>query len=163
MTRSGPAALAASCFGATTAMTRSAGSSAAIRSVAAVGPTCSRTFTGPGDDCNIVGDFLVLRERITDVNFDEDRFQVLHHVAFAANVAGVNAPNLEIAAGEAIQLTVGIAGGGPWHVAAQFSFGGRQYLAIDQGGANGWFTEADDLLIDITGATGTIGSNDFFV
>ena len=49
------------------------------------------------------------------------------------------------------------------HVAAQFAFNGRAYLAIDQGGANSLFTDTFDLLLDITGATGTIGANDFFV
>ena len=48
-------------------------------------------------------------------------------------------------------------------MAAQFSFNGRTYLAINQGGANNLFTDAFDLLVDITGATGTIGANDFFV
>ena len=48
-------------------------------------------------------------------------------------------------------------------MAAQFSFNGRTYLVMNQGGANNLFTDAFDLLVDITGATGTIGANDFFV
>jgi serralysin len=45
-------------------------------------------------------------------------------------------------------------------VAAQFTFGGRTYLAIDQNNL-GAFADTDDLLIDITGATGTIGASNF--
>ena len=52
----------------------------------------------------------------------------------------------------------------PARVAAQFDFNGRTYLAIDQSNAgNGVFTDQFDLLLDITGATGTIGANDFIV
>jgi hypothetical protein len=39
-------------------------------------------------------------------------------------------------------------------IAAQFTFGGRTYLAINLAG-NG-FNDSDDLLLDITGFTGTI-------
>jgi hypothetical protein len=39
---------------------------------------------------------------------------------------------------------------------------GHEYLAIDQGGFFNAFTDAVDLLMEITGATGTIGANDFF-
>jgi hypothetical protein len=46
-------------------------------------------------------------------------------------------------------------------VAAQFDFQGRTYVAIDQGGAFGSFQDANDLLLDITGAVGTIGAGNF--
>ena len=49
--------------------------------------------------------------------------------------------------------------GGVDTVAAQFTFGGRTYLAINL--ANNGFLDADDLLLDITGVTGTIGSGNF--
>ena len=52
-------------------------------------------------------------------------------------------------------------GGGGQHVAAQFTYHGREYLAVDLGGANNLFNDWDDLLVEITGATGTIGANDF--
>ena len=45
-------------------------------------------------------------------------------------------------------------------VAAQFSFAGRTYLAIDQANT-GTFADADDLLLDITGVTGTIAASNF--
>jgi Ca2+-binding RTX toxin-like protein len=118
--------------------------------------------TGPGDDSNPAG-YIVVRERITDLNFDEDRFRVLHTVGFATDVGSVSASSLSSAASGAIQTALAGLEGGLCHVAVQFSFGGREYLAIDQGGAINWFNDADDLLIDITGATGTIGATDFFV
>ena len=102
-------------------------------------------------------------EQITDVNFDEDRFQVMQTVGFAANVGAVNSGNLEASAELAIQAVLALGGGGAQHVAAQFAFNGRSYLAIDQAGAFGAFTDTLDLLIDVTGATGTIGAGDFLV
>src|SRR5262245_9394388 len=44
--------------------------------------------------------------------------------------------------------------------AAQFTFGARTYVAIDQINL-GIFVDTDDLLIDITGATGTISTTHF--
>jgi hypothetical protein len=53
------------------------------------------------------------------------------------------------------------ADGGPGAVvAAQFIFGGRTYLAIDQV-TLGTFLDAEDLLLDITGATGAIATSSF--
>ena len=54
---------------------------------------------------------------------------------------------------------VSLAGGGGNVVAAQFTFAGRTYLAIDQAGL-GTF-DAQELLIDITGVTGTIATSAF--
>jgi Ca2+-binding RTX toxin-like protein len=102
-------------------------------------------------------------EQLTDVNFDEDRFQVVEGIEFAANVGAIAGPNLEASAESAIQAAVALGGGGAIDVAAQFSFNGHTYLAINQGGSNVLFTDTFDLLFDITGATGTIGTNDFFV
>src|SRR5262245_331081 len=121
-----------------------------------------RYLTGAGEDgdnANAGGPV----ERITDVNFDEDRFQVMQTVGYAANIGAVNSGNLEASAESAIQAVLALGGGGAQHVAAQFTFNGRDYLAIDQGGLNNLFTDAFDLLLDITGSTGTIGANDFFV
>jgi hypothetical protein len=46
---------------------------------------------------------------------------------------------------------------------AQFTFGGRAYLAINQDATRNAFDDTGDLLLDITGVTGTIGSGDFTV
>jgi hypothetical protein len=43
---------------------------------------------------------------------------------------------------------------------AQSTFADRTYRAIDQATA-GSFLDADDRLLDITGATGTIGASNF--
>ena len=51
--------------------------------------------------------------------------------------------------------------GGVNTVAAQFTFGGRTYLAINL--ANNGFLDADDLLLDITGATGAISGSNFIL
>jgi hypothetical protein len=48
-------------------------------------------------------------------------------------------------------------------VAAQFTFGGRAYLAINQDAALNAFLDGGDLLLDITGATGAIGVGNFRV
>ena len=45
-------------------------------------------------------------------------------------------------------------------MAAQFTFGGRTYVAMSLD-ANNTFTDATDLLIDITGVTGAIGNSNF--
>ena len=47
------------------------------------------------------------------------------------------------------------------NVAAQFTFGGRTYLAINQDGAFTTFTDISDLLVDITGVTGAIATSNF--
>ena len=41
------------------------------------------------------------------------------------------------------------------------TFGGRTYLAIEQTAGNNTFTDATDLLLDITGATGAIATSNF--
>jgi Ca2+-binding RTX toxin-like protein len=102
-------------------------------------------------------------EVITDVNFDEDRLRVSEAVGFAGDVGVVNAANLGAAATYAMQVVLFFGGGGSQHVAAQFTFNGREYLAIDQGGSNSAFSDAQDLLMEITGATGTLGANDFII
>jgi Ca2+-binding RTX toxin-like protein len=101
-------------------------------------------------------------ERITDLNFDQDRFLLTVEVTFAANLGAGTGTNLNASANNAIAAAYALAGGGAAVVAAQFTFGGRTYLAIDEANA-GAFDDTDDLLIDITGATGTIGANDFTI
>ena len=76
-----------------------------------------------------------------------------------AQVANIGAAaNLNAAANEAINV-VTAANGGTNTVAAQFTFGGSTYVAINLL-ANG-FQDGNDLLIDITGVTGTIATSNF--
>jgi Ca2+-binding RTX toxin-like protein len=112
-----------------------------------------------GDNANGGGPVEV----ITDVDFDEDQFQVVEGIEFAANVGAVNAGNLEASGESALQAALALGGNAAFDVAAQFTFNGRTYLAINQDAANNLFGDTFDLLLDITGATGTIGANDFFV
>jgi Ca2+-binding RTX toxin-like protein len=101
-------------------------------------------------------------ERITDVNFDQDLFVTDTEVTFAANLGAGTGADLNASANNAIAAAYALAGGGAAVVAAQFTFSGRTYLAIDQDTA-GAFDDFDDLLLDITGATGSIGASDFIV
>jgi Ca2+-binding RTX toxin-like protein len=111
-----------------------------------------------GDNANAGGPL----EQITDVNFDEDRFNVFEGIEYAANVGAINGPNLEASAETALQAALALGGNAAFDVAAQFSFNGRDYLVINQAGLNNTFIDQFDLLLDVTGATGTIGANDFF-
>jgi hypothetical protein len=100
------------------------------------------------------------------VNWAEDRFRTPAQVTFAANVTGMTSgANLTAQANSAIAAAFTLAGGGSSMVAAQFSFNGRIFLAIDNqnGGPGilGQFDDANDLLLDITGATGSIGTSNF--
>jgi hypothetical protein len=74
--------------------------------------------------------------------------------------AGTGA-DLNASANNAIAAANALAGGGAINVAAQFTFGGRTYLAINQDGAFTTFTDLSDLLVDITGLTGTIATGNF--
>jgi hypothetical protein len=47
------------------------------------------------------------------------------------------------------------------NVAVQFTFGGHAYLAMNQDTTFNAFTDGGDLLLDITGAAGTIGPGNF--
>jgi Ca2+-binding RTX toxin-like protein len=103
---------------------------------------------------------------ITDVSWAEDRFRTPAQVTFAANVTGMTSGvNLTAQANSAIAAAFTLAGGGSAMVAAQFTFNGRTYLAIDNQnggpGVLGQFDDANDLLLDITGATGSIGTSSF--
>jgi hypothetical protein len=71
--------------------------------------------------------------------------------------------NLAASANNAIASAFALAGGGTAVVAAQFTFGGRAYLAINQDAPRNAFDDTGDLLLDITGVTGTIGAGDFTV
>jgi Ca2+-binding RTX toxin-like protein len=100
-------------------------------------------------------------EWITDVNFDQDRFLTAVQVTFAANMGAGTGATLNTSANNALAATYAL-NGNTGVAAAQFTFGGRQYLVIDQGGGPAFaFTDEYDLLIDITGAVGTIDAGDF--
>jgi hypothetical protein len=100
-------------------------------------------------------------EFITDVSWAEDRIQTPVAVAFAANVGAGTGVNLATSATNAIAAANALAGGGATQVGAQFTFSGRTYLAINQDAAFTTFNDATDLLLDITGVTGTIGASNF--
>ena len=78
---------------------------------------------------------------------------------FAADVGAGTGASLAASAGNAIAAAVALSGNPAAVVAAQFTFGGRTYLAIDQ--ANAGFNDTDDLLFDITGASGNIAAARF--
>ena len=100
-------------------------------------------------------------EFITDVDFAVDRFQTTVTIAFAANMGAGTGGTLAASANNALAAADALAGGAAGDlVAAQFTFNGRTYLAIDQN-TGGAFDDGDDLLLDITGATGTIGTGNF--
>ncbi len=97
-------------------------------------------------------------EFITDVDFSVDRFQTTPAITFATNVGAGTGTDLASSANNAINSASALAGGA-LTVAAQFTFGGRTYLSINLAVAG--FLDTDDLLLDITGATGSIGTSNF--
>ena len=99
-------------------------------------------------------------EFITDVDWSADRFDTVNNVTFAANLGAGTGGTLAASANNAIAAAFALAGGGGAVVAAQFTFSGRTYLAIDQV-TLGTFLDSDDLLLDITGVTGTIATTNF--
>jgi Ca2+-binding RTX toxin-like protein len=99
-------------------------------------------------------------ETITDLNWDEDFVRTVNAgTDFARNYGAAFAGQgtLASAADAAISTAYVEAGAGANEVAAQFTFGGRTFLVADEFGL-GSFTDTDDTLIDITGATGTIST-----
>jgi Ca2+-binding RTX toxin-like protein len=99
-------------------------------------------------------------EQITDVNWGEDKVDTATQVTFAINVGVGTGGDLNTSANNAVVGAFGLAGGGANVVAAQFTFAGRTYLAIDQAGL-GTFVDAQDLLLDITGVTGAVATSNF--
>jgi Ca2+-binding RTX toxin-like protein len=102
-------------------------------------------------------------EFITDLNWADDRFQTSLLMDVAGDVGAVNASTLALAATVAIS-SLALGGGlGGRQAAAQFTFGGRTYLAINQDtGVNRLtFDDAYDILLDVTGAIGTISTSNF--
>ena len=100
-------------------------------------------------------------ERIIDMNFNEDRIRLdTIQVTFAANLGAGTGASLAASANNALAAAQALSGGNTAWVAAQFTFGGRTYLAIDQA-THGTFSDIEDLLLDITGFTGSIGNSNF--
>jgi hypothetical protein len=97
---------------------------------------------------------------IADVDFAVDRFLTPVRATFAANMGARTGVDLNASASNAIAAAFALAGGGAAVVAAQLTFGGRTYLAIDQV-SFGAFADDEDLLLDITGMTGSIAASSF--
>jgi hypothetical protein len=116
--------------------------------------------TGGEDGNNAAGGGPV--ERIPDVNWAEDKFDTGVNVTFAANMGAGTGANLNASANNAIAAAFALAGGGGTTVvAAQFTFVGHTYLAIVGSAGSNTFNDVTDLLLDISGATGTIGGGNF--
>ena len=98
-------------------------------------------------------------ELITDVDFSVDSFDTTPNITFAANTGRGHRRNPGGFRQNAHRRLATALNGGPNTVAAQFTFGGHTYLAINL--ANNGFLDADDLLLDITGATGAISGSNF--
>ncbi len=116
-------------------------------------------YAAAGDDGNNAAGGSV--ELVTDVNWAVDRVDAFNPVAFAANVGAGSGASLSAAASGAIGTAYTLNGNMNANVAAQFTFNGRTFLAINQDATYNTFADAGDLLIDITGAAGTITANNF--
>ena len=118
---------------------------------------------GSQDGNNAVGGGPV--EFVTDVDWSVDRFRTdALAVTFAANMGAGTGGDLDDSASNALAAAFALGGSGAAQVtAAQFTFGGRTYLVIEQttAGTAAFFDTTADLLIDITGVTGTIATSNF--
>jgi Ca2+-binding RTX toxin-like protein len=104
-------------------------------------------------------------EQITDLDWSVDRFRTdALTVTFAANMGAGTGADLNASAVNALSAAFALGGSGGTQVtAAQFTFGGRTYVVVEQTAAGtAAFDDATDLLIDITGVTGTIATAYFF-
>jgi Ca2+-binding RTX toxin-like protein len=97
-------------------------------------------------------------EFITDVDFAVDRFRTPTALTFASNTGAGTGVDLATSATNAINAAAAL--GGTQLVAAQFTFAGRSYLAMNIDNAAN-FNDPTDLLVDITGFTGTIANGNF--
>jgi Ca2+-binding RTX toxin-like protein len=100
-------------------------------------------------------------ELLTDLNWAEDRIQTLNPVTFTTDVGARPGTTLIGAANNAIAAAFTLSGSHNLRVAAQFTFGGHAYLAINLDTALNSFEDYGDLLIDVTGVTGTITMSNF--
>jgi Ca2+-binding RTX toxin-like protein len=100
-------------------------------------------------------------ELVTDVDWSADKFDTPVQVNFAANMGAGTGATLAASATNAIAAALALSGNPAAQVAAQFTFGGRTYLAINQDATLNAFDDTGDLLVDITGVTGTIAAGNF--
>ena len=113
-------------------------------------------YEDPADD----GSSGASVEFITDLNWAQDGFRWAWSVEFAAVTSPGGAGNLGQAAANALLAAWQQNGSADVNVAAVFAFQGRTYLVSDSNGThNGAFQNNDDILIDITGAVGTVNLN----
>ncbi len=92
-----------------------------------------------------------------------DKFDTSLAVTFAANMGAGIGGDLNASANNALAAAFALGGSGAAQVsAAQFTFGGRTYVVIEQTAAGtAAFDDTTDLLIDITGVAGTIATSNF--
>ena len=101
------------------------------------------------------------------MNFDQDRFLTPEQVTFAANTGAGTGGTLAASANNAIAAVVRALRrprrdrGGAVHVRRPPISGDRPAGKVAVEGTVGGFDDETDLLIDITGAIGTIGASDF--
>ena len=88
---------------------------------------------------------------------------MVNAVTFAADVGAMTGADSTAAASAAIAAAFTQAADVNANVAAAFTYSGHTYLAINQDGTRNAFVDTGDLLVDITGASGTIGAADFIV
>jgi Ca2+-binding RTX toxin-like protein len=98
-------------------------------------------------------------ELITDVDWSVDRIDTPATITYANNFGAGTGVDLVTSATNAINAAIAANNGG-FGVAAQFTFTGHTYVAINLDGAAN-FVDGNDLLLDITGVTGTIASTNF--
>jgi Ca2+-binding RTX toxin-like protein len=113
-------------------------------------------YEDPGDDGSSGGSV----EFITDLSWAVDSFAFAWSVEFAAVTSPGGAGNLGQAAANALLAAWQQNGSADVNVAAVFTFQGRTYLVSDSNLThNGAFSNNDDILIDITAATGSVNAN----
>ncbi len=117
-------------------------------------------YVTAGDDGNNAAGGGPL-EQVTDVDWSVDRFDTATQVTFATNTGAGTGADLNASANNAIAAAFALGGGGATVAAAQFTFAGRTYLAINQDGVLNAFLDTGDLLLDITGVTGAIATSNF--
>jgi Ca2+-binding RTX toxin-like protein len=102
-------------------------------------------------------------ELLTDVNWAEDRIGTFNATAvtFATNTGAGTGVDLNASANNAIAAAFALNGSVAANVAAQFTFAGRTYVAINQDATQNAFADAGDLLLDITGVSGSISGSNF--
>jgi Ca2+-binding RTX toxin-like protein len=109
-----------------------------------------------GDGNNAAGGGPV--EFLTDVDWSVDRIRSIA-LTFANNFGAGTGVDLATSATNALNAAAAL-NGGVQSVAAQFTFGGRTYVALNTDLVAG-FLDTGDLLFDITGVTGTISATNF--